>query len=58
MSLLFHFIMMDEEVCEEYVFKFDIRILSHSYLLRHNILTESPNQKMFLDSESGHEMFG
>lgn len=29
--------MMDEEVPEEYVFKFDIRILSHAYLLRHNI---------------------
>lgn len=36
MSLLFHFMMMDEEVCEKYVFKFDIRILSRAYLFRHN----------------------
>lgn len=55
MSLLFHFTVMDKEVCEEYVFKFDIRILSYAYLLRHNIKTESLNQKMFLDGESGHE---
>lgn len=55
MSLLFHFTMMHEEVCEEYVFKFDIRILSNAYLLRHRIKTENPHQKMFLDGESGHE---
>lgn len=55
MSLIFHFTVMDKEVSEEYVFKFNIKILSHAYFLRHNIKTESPNQKMFLDGESRHE---